>query len=270
MFQRFTPASSNDRRFFLIVSLVLACAMSAAAAAEELLSRSPERGGIGLDLQQLQFDEDFNPNALAASHYEKTSTNWTSGYPSLSPIKLPHRPSRSRKSCRSWLTICVSTSSHLFRRWWDTANKAPGEHIGRRPQVFCNSETNYVAAPQSQINGFPYQCPRAEGGQAILDPFDYEASRNRKDIPRSPSVNRFDLADKDSGQHCGEFRIVFARNSGFSKQAHRDRNLIIFEALVPNPSPPIAPVKPTPKNLFVNLDGCRPIVEFWLNLSEPR
>ena len=53
MSQRFTPASSNKPTLFLIVSLVLAGAMSAAAAAEELLSRSPERGGIGLDLQQL-------------------------------------------------------------------------------------------------------------------------------------------------------------------------------------------------------------------------
>ena len=51
MSQRFTSASSNTPTLFLIVSLVLAGAMSAAAAAEELLSRSPERGGIGLDLQ---------------------------------------------------------------------------------------------------------------------------------------------------------------------------------------------------------------------------
>ena len=51
MSQRFTPASSNTPTLFLIVSLVLAGAMSAAAAAEELLSRSPERGGVGLELQ---------------------------------------------------------------------------------------------------------------------------------------------------------------------------------------------------------------------------
>ena len=54
MSQRFTPASSNTSTLFLIVSLVLAGAMSAAAAAEELLSRSPERGGIGLELQLLR------------------------------------------------------------------------------------------------------------------------------------------------------------------------------------------------------------------------
>ena len=59
MSQRFTLASSNRPTLFLLGSLVLVCAMSTAAAAEELLSRSPERGGIGLDLQQLQFDEGF-------------------------------------------------------------------------------------------------------------------------------------------------------------------------------------------------------------------
>ena len=52
MSHRFTSASSNTPTLFLIVSLLLAGAMSAAAAAEELLSRSPERGGIGLELQR--------------------------------------------------------------------------------------------------------------------------------------------------------------------------------------------------------------------------
>ena len=47
------------------------------------------------------------------------------------------------------------------------------------------------------------------------------------------------------------------------------RLLIIFEALVPNPKPPQSPVKPRPDNIFVNLAGCRPIVEFWLSLSDP-
>ena len=72
MSQRFTPASSNRPTLFLLVSLVLVCAMSAAAAAEELLSRSPERGGIGLDLQQLQFDEGFI-KSFSGRHYERTS-----------------------------------------------------------------------------------------------------------------------------------------------------------------------------------------------------
>ena len=31
--------------------------------------------------------------------------------------------------------------------------------------------------------------------------------------------NRFDLADKDRGLHCGEYRIVFAKNSGFTQNA---------------------------------------------------
>ena len=48
----FSPASSNTTTLFLIVSLLLAGPMSAAAAAEEFLSRSPERGGVGLELQR--------------------------------------------------------------------------------------------------------------------------------------------------------------------------------------------------------------------------
>ena len=68
--------------------------------------------------------------------------------------------------------------------------------------------------------------------QATLDPFANEASGavidgcdKHFETPPRPCQgytaiafsNRFDLADKDRGQHCGEFRIVFARNSGFPK-----------------------------------------------------
>ena len=44
MSQRFTRASSYTPTLFLVVSLMLAGAMSAATAAEELLSRSPREG----------------------------------------------------------------------------------------------------------------------------------------------------------------------------------------------------------------------------------
>ena len=70
MSQRFTSASSNTPTLFLIVSLVLAGAMSAAAAAEELLSRSPERGGIGLDLQ---LTKDFI-NRFSGKHCTKRTS----------------------------------------------------------------------------------------------------------------------------------------------------------------------------------------------------
>jgi hypothetical protein len=60
MSQRLATVPGNLPILVLVASLLLAGVMSAAAAAEELLSRSPERGGIGLDLQQLQFDKEFS------------------------------------------------------------------------------------------------------------------------------------------------------------------------------------------------------------------
>ena len=129
----------------------------------------------------------------------------------------------------------------LFQRWWDTAHGA-GDPIRTPPRLrirnlFCNSA--------QQINGFPYRCPRAEGCQAILNPFD--GANPCAGYTAIAFVNRFDLADKERGRHCGEFRIVFARNSGFGLrncQLGTDRILIIFEALVPNPEPPVSPVNP--------------------------
>ena len=143
MSQRFTPASSNTPTLFLIVSLVLAGAMSAAAAAEELLSRSPERGGIGLELQQLQFDETFSK----------------SGKPVREGLlnKLDERLSIivTDKASTSAITFSevmdkLAADMHvdrltLFQRWWDTANEIPEGISDRATNVFCNSETDVVS-----------------------------------------------------------------------------------------------------------------------------
>lgn len=256
MSQRFTLASSNTPTLFLVVSLVVAGAMSAAAAAEELLSRSPERGGVGLELQQLQFNDDFNKSGrpirlgLLSKLDERLSIIVTDKA-STSAITFSEVMDKLADDMRvDKLT--------LFHRWWDTANKDTQDNL------FCNSA--------QQINGFPYRCPRDEGKQAHLNPFD--CANPCAGYTAIAFVNRFDLADKDRGQHCGEFRIVFARNSGLGAGKNcefpaTERLLIIFEALVPNPRPPHSPVKPHPDNIFVNLAGCRPIVEFWLSLSDP-
>lgn len=97
--------------------------------------------------------------------------------------------------------------------------------------------------------------------EAASDPFaDETAAAGYSAIAFS---NRFDLhADavdpKRKSHHlapdCGEYRIVFARNSG--KGDALNRNLIIFEARVPNPD----------KNQEVR--GCRPILDFWHGLSD--
>ena len=109
--------------------------------------------------------------------------------------------------------------------------------------------------------------PKGEGIQSTLDPFENEADG----YTAIAFVNRFDLADKNSGRNCGEYRIVFARNSGLKLRgqdppANKNRNLIIFEALVPNPDPQADPGK---DEAFAKLAVCRPIVEFWLKFSKP-
>ncbi|MBB4170795.1 hypothetical protein [Rhizobium sp. BK538] len=65
--------------------------------------------------------------------------------------------------------------------------------------------------------------------------------------------NRFDLAP-DNWAHCGEHRIIYARQPLADGPG---RFLLIFEAMVPNPKP------------SEGKEGCRPVAEFWANLSEP-
>jgi hypothetical protein len=62
-------------------------------------------------------------------------------------------------------------------------------------------------------------------------------------------VYRPDLAPRD-GSTCGEARVVIAKPSDGT-----GRNLPIFEASIPNPSP------------SCGLAGCRKIAQFWANLS---
>ena len=167
--------------------------------------------------------------------------------------------------------MCRSTDSHCSNAG------------GTRPTEFLKAcrtaPPMYSAIPRPPSGQPAYRKSTAffinvdekEGDQATFDPFDNEACppcRNENGYTAIAFVNRFDLADKESGRHCGEFRIIFAKNSGLAQvaQGTGDRNLIIFEALVPNPSPDPR-VKPTPDNPFAKLEGCRPIVEFWLSLS---
>src|ERR1700730_16582223 len=70
---------------------------------------------------------------------------------------------------------------------------------------------------------------------------------NRCDLISAPK--RIGNTGRTESSDCGEYRIVFARNSG--KLDGLNRNLIIFEARVPNPEPAAGP------------RGCREIVEFW-------
>jgi len=142
------------------------------------------------------------------------------------------------------------TKLDLFHQWWDTADKKPG----RGPGPHCDDESAAKPDGFSTRNGFPYRCPRPEKSEASSDPFINEsADTGYSAITFS---NRFDLISADMSD-CGEYRIVFARNSGKPKESSgKNRNLINFEARVPNPEP------------ANGIKGCRPILDFWHGLSD--
>jgi hypothetical protein len=147
------------------------------------------------------------------------------------------------------------TKHILFNQWWDTAGQGPGLGLGPHcDDVSAPIPTSGIAtfASLSTLNSFPYRCPRLEQNEAVSDPFANEVEANPNAYSAIAFSNRFDLVSPPND--CGEYRIVFARNSG--RQDPLNRNLIIFEARVPNPKP------------SDGLNGCRPILEFWHGLSD--
>lgn len=138
------------------------------------------------------------------------------------------------------------TGLSLFRQWWDTQNRLVNGVFSAAPH--CDDE---LIAGVPSLNGYPYDCREAphEGRQAQCSSFD------DPDCAYRPIglFNRFDLARQD-GAHCGEYRIIYAKEGGIA--APLDRNLVIFEATVPNPNPGLG------------LAACRPIVERWAHLSQ--
>jgi hypothetical protein len=125
------------------------------------------------------------------------------------------------------------TATALFQQWWDTQN-AP----------LCSGT----------LNGYPYACrpAPAEGGQSTCDPF--EANSTCAYLPVGLFM-RFDLAPED-GSHCGEYRVVFAKESGRFVENNRNRNLLIFEASMRNP------------HVNQGIRGCEKFVRAWAELSE--
>ncbi|HYQ00040.1 MAG TPA: hypothetical protein VER96_15295 [Polyangiaceae bacterium] len=136
------------------------------------------------------------------------------------------------------------TATALFQQWWDTQNPAPGLY----PGPHCDDT---VTPPiGSSINGYPYLCrDGAEGAQASCDPF--AANSSCAYIPIG-LFNRYDQAP-ENGAHCGEYRIVYAKTSGITSTG--DRNLLIFEAALPNPHPQ------------QGLKGCQQVIDTWANLT---
>jgi hypothetical protein len=136
------------------------------------------------------------------------------------------------------------TALQLFQQWWDTQNPRPGAYAG----AHCDDSVDGSGA--SLLNGYPYLCrATAEGAQVSCDPF--AASSSCAYVPIG-LFNRFDQAP-ENGAHCGEYRVVYAKQSGVASTT--DRNLLIFEAILPNPHPE------------QGLKGCQQIVDTWADLS---
>jgi hypothetical protein len=136
------------------------------------------------------------------------------------------------------------TALQLFQQWWDTQNPKPGTYAGPH----CDDTVD--AQLGSVVNGYPYRCRNgAEGAQYNCDPFAPSSACAYVPIGL---FNRFDQAP-ENGAHCGEYRIVYAKESGVASTS--DRNLLIFEAVLPNPHPQ------------QGLKGCQQIVDTWGDLS---
>lgn len=124
------------------------------------------------------------------------------------------------------------TGTEVFQQWWSSQRERQMGDPANHP--FCDDNG-------STINGFPIQCPRNE---SQLEAFDATSHHP------TAIVNRFDLAPTN-GAHCGEYRLVYAKNSGVGGGS----NFIIFEGVLPNPDP------------ACGLVGCRPVAEFWASLE---
>lgn len=140
----------------------------------------------------------------------------------------------------------VSTAQQAYHSIFDTQNPAPG--FLAPPQQHCTGTRN----------GFPQDCPRQEGilaDAAVSNPFCTGAGCD----PYEPLglFNRFDLAPA-GGANCGEYRIVYGKRSAGAAPPGNNRNLIIFEAVLPNPKPGCG---------LNGLEGCKAVTEFWARLS---
>lgn len=131
-----------------------------------------------------------------------------------------------------------TTALQFYQQWFDTQNPKPGLVAADAPH--CD---DFTTNGQASFNGFPRRCPTPEGKLATTNPFTAPEY-----IPIA-IMNRFDLTPAD-GANCGEYRVVYARVGQEKDTLH-----IIFEGVLPNP------------NAQAGLAGCRPVAQFWADLS---
>jgi len=134
------------------------------------------------------------------------------------------------------------TADQLIRQMFDTQTPRAGSLDPDGPHcddMFTNGSPSF--------NGFPRRCPTPEG--------------KLTSVPNLAGqfftlglVNRFDQAPPD-GSNCGQYRMVFAHKDSETAASTFVRRHLIFEAVLPNPNPPLG------------LAGCRPVAKFWSDLS---
>ncbi|ANM30048.1 hypothetical protein ABI59_11405 [Acidobacteria bacterium Mor1] len=104
------------------------------------------------------------------------------------------------------------------------------------------------------LNGFPNLCNRPEMALGGTDPFTGAGPGNDESYIPVAAINRFDRATAPYDS-CGSFSLLYAIRSGLDDVAFR--NLIIFEADVPNPAPQMGRA------------GCADLYEAWNDLDCP-
>ena len=132
------------------------------------------------------------------------------------------------------------TAQQLIRQMFDTQNPRPG--LAEVAAPHCD-DTIVNGVPS--FNGFPRRCPTPE---ATLAATPYTTD----EWFTLGLVNRFDVAPPD-GSNCGQYRLVFAHREDDPIKIQRLH--LIFEAVLPNPHPE------------AGLAGCRPVAQFWSDLS---
>jgi hypothetical protein len=130
----------------------------------------------------------------------------------------------------STAAVAGQTPLQLFRSWVATNN-------------LCSETIGGQTVPDS-FNGFPFSCRPGEEAR------DQEPFSGAGAYVVTGLFNRFDLAPAN-GADCGEYRIVVSR----TEVDPVTRKSLIFEAKLPNPQPALG------------LEGCRPVAQFWGNLS---
>jgi hypothetical protein len=113
----------------------------------------------------------------------------------------------------------------------------------------------------STINGFPNSCGRPEAQLGNTNPFQNPSSNPDSYLPVAV-FNRFDTAPSNYST-CGSYRIVFAKRSGKQFDVF-NRNFIIFEAEMPNPTSYSYPGYPPGPG---QLSGCMPLLQAWNELE---